>query len=79
MKIVSFQHFQLKRGVLTLNKSKPSSEDKVTLKVETSHKIWKDIVTKERNPVWAYLSGALKIRPHIFKLNTFISYFDNEV
>lgn len=70
---------QVKNGAVYMTTEAPEDGSDITLQVSTRSQIWREIMAKERNPLWDYVTGKMKVSPHIFKLRSFIKMFETPV
>lgn len=68
---------KIRRGVAELL-TDPEQAGKVDLKVTTSNKVWRNIMSKDRSAAAASLVREIVVVPTIRKLGTFMAYFDTE-
>lgn len=65
----------IRRGICFLTPTTPENTD---IKVDTTSKVWRELMAKQRTALAASISGELKVRPSIASLATFMTYFDTE-
>ncbi len=67
---------KLRRGACWVSASKPRDSEAANVTITTTTKIWRKILTRELNPLWANVTFKLRVSPNIYFLYKFISCFD---
>ena len=72
-----FYATQIRRGMVYLYDRAPDTDkEDIDVEVTTTTDIWRGVLLRTVNPLWANITWKLKVSPNIYYLWRFFTYFD---